>query len=380
VAAEGFGRWSGLRVGLIANRASTVGRRSLIDLVHEAPDVELAAIFAPEHGLRAEEPAGAEVGGGVDPVTGVVVHSLYGEDRAPTSEALEGLDLVVFDLQDVGARFYTYTATMGLAMQAAARAGLPFVVLDRPNPLGGHRPDGPVRDGANESFVSPYPVPSLHGLTPGELALAIRGEGWLDGLEGLDLDVVPMQGWDRGDHWDRTGLPWVPPSPGLATAETALTYPATVLLEATTVSYGQGTDRTFAQFGAPWLDAEALAADLAGAGLAGVRFEAVTFLPEAGPAAPEPRFEGRTVPGVRLEITDVDTVRPMEIAVHLLHHLLAQAGDREIIERPGFFDLLAGRSALRRALLAGEDPATVVASWDADLRQWEALRSRYLLY
>lgn len=360
----------GRRVGLIANRASTVGGERLIDVLHDHPDIELVALFAPEHGVEAANAAGVTVLDGIDGETGVPIQSLYDDDRAPDPEVLDGLDVVVFDLQDAGARFYTYISTLGLAMQASAGAGVPFLVLDRPNPLGGDRPDGATLNEEQASFVGLYPIPALHGLTVGELAGAIQGEGWLDGLDDLELEVVELQGWSRGLRWNDTGLAWTAPSPGLPTAELALLYPATVLLEATTVSFGRGTDRPFGQFGAPWLDAPSMVARLRSAELAGVAFETTEFVDG----------DGEVVPGVRLLVTDEAAVRPMAVGVHLLHHLLAEAGDRTIIDRPDYFDLLAGDASLRRDLAAGRDPGAVVDGWSDDVAAWQTTRAPYLRY
>ncbi len=383
LARRGFSDFSGQRVGLIANRASVVDGRSVVDLMAEADGMELAAIFSPEHGIRADVGSGLAVADGVDPVTGVTVHSLYGATRAPSAEMLTGIDVLVFDLQDVGARFYTYTSTMGLAMQAAAGAGIPFVVLDRPSPLG-DRVDGAVRDDDHVSFIGQYPIPSVHGLTTGELARAIRGERWLDGLQALDLRVVELSGWRREDGWDGTGLPWVAPSPGLPSATAALTYPATVLFEATTLSFGRGTDRPFEQFGAPWLDADALADALNRRGLAGVRFEAISFTPQPGPSEPEPLFEGVDVPGVRLVVTEPQRLQPSAVGVHLLDEVLAQAAALAtavtVVDRPDFLDLLAGTDDLRLSLEAGQPAVGIVEAWQGDLAAFEQLRSRYLLY
>lgn len=366
----GFQPLLGRRVGLIANRASTVEGVRLIDRLHDHPEIDLVALFAPEHGVEAAAAAGATVLDGVDDATAVPIQSLYDDDRAPAVEALAELDVLVFDLQDAGARFYTYVSTLGLAMQAAAEAGIPMIVLDRPNPLGGDRPDGPILVDEQRSFVGLYPVPALTGLTVGELALAIQGEGWLDGLGELELEVVGLRGWDRSQRWIDTGLPWTAPSPGLPEAELALLYPSTVLLEATTLSFGRGTDRPFGQFGAPWLDAPALVEQLDAAGLAGIAFEAVTFADPSDPA----------MPGVRLTVTDPATVRPLAVGVHVLHHLLANHGDQTLIDRPDFLDLLAGTSALREDLEAGRDPAAIVESWADGLATWSGTVEPYLLY
>ncbi len=392
-AARGFSDFSGQRVGLIASRASVVGDRTVIDLLAESESVDLVSVFAAEHGIRADGDAGTVIEDGVDPITGLPVHSLYGSTRSPTAEMLADVDVLVFDLQDVGARFYTYTATMGLAMQAAAGAGIPFVVMDRPNPLGGTAIGGAVRDEDHGSFVGQYPIPAVHGMTAAELALAIRGEAWLEGLEGLDLRVVPMAGWTRGDQWADTGLAWVPPSPGLPNAATTLVYPATVLFEASTLSFGRGTDHPFGQIGAPWLDGEALARALNARNLPGIRFRAVTFTPSAtpgaGPPVTDPRYEGTELSGVRLEPADPWRFDPAAVGVHLLAEVLAQAavvgstdatGRPVVIDRPAFFDLLAGTANIRQGLLEGRPAEEIVGSWSDDLARFDTLRAGYLLY
>ncbi len=367
--------------------------RSVIDLLAESSKVDLVAIFTPEHGLRADGGAGEIIADEIDPITGLPVFSLYGNTRQPTSQMLEGIDVLLFDLQDVGARYYTYTATMGLAMQAAARAGIPFVVLDRPNPLGGRSADGALREPGQESFVSQYPTPALHGMTTGELALAVKGQRWLADLDDLDLRVMELANWNRADLWADTGLSWIPPSPGLPTAAAAAVYPATVLFEATTLSYGRGTDHPFQQIGAPWIDGEALAESLNGESLNsdsldGVRFVPVTFVPSTnpanGPVAVDPQYEGVEVSGVRLEIVDGAVLRPAAVGMHLLAAVLAQAAAAdepiEVIERGQFFDLLAGSSSIRTALLAGASPESVIDDWAPGLASFEALRAEYLLY
>ncbi len=388
LAARDFSDFSGNRVGLIASRASVVNGESVIDLFDRSTEIELVAIFAPEHGVRAEAGAGELIEDGVDPITGLPIRSLYGQTRQPTPEMLADVDILVFDLQDVGTRFYTYTATMGLAMQAAADVGIPFVVLDRPNPLGGLLVEGAVRAPDLESFVSQYPIPAVHGMTAGELALAIKGEGWLSGLEDLDLAVAPLVGWERTDRWQDTGLPWVPPSPGLATVESAGTYPAMVLFEATTLSYGTGTEYPFQQIGAPWLDGEALAAELNSRSLPGVQFRVVTFTPETRPEGADPRYAGIEVEGVRLEIIDGQRARPFAAGVHLLEGVLLQARAlpdapdeaAPVIDRPEFLDLLTGGTDVRVGLDAGRPAADIVADWSADLAEFEAIRSQYLQY
>ena len=272
--ASGFASLAGKRVGLIANQTSLANGSHLADLLKAAPGVRLAAILAPEHGFRGASEAGASVGHAVDEKTGVPVWSLYGRARKPTPAMLRGIDVLVFDVQDIGARFYTYISTLGLAMQAAAAAKIPFVVLDRPNPLGGDDVAGFVLEGSLRSFVGQYPIPIVHGLTVGEIARMIKGEGWLDGLERLDLKIVKMENWQRAMRWPETRLTWVPTSPNIPTFQSALLYPGIGLVGETNVNEGRGTATPFAVFGAPWLQAPRLIERLNRGALAGVRFEA----------------------------------------------------------------------------------------------------------
>jgi uncharacterized protein YbbC (DUF1343 family) len=382
-AADGFETLRDRRVGLITHNAATIGGQRVLDVLARAEGVELVAVFAPEHGLDARAPAGDLVDDDVEASLSVPVHSLYGELRAPTPELLTGVDVLVFDLQDVGVRAYTYLSTMGLAMVAAAEVGIPFVVLDRPNPQGGALVSGYGRDPDQVSFVSQYPVPGTHGMTAGELALAIRGEGWLPGLDALELEVVAMEGWTRGQHWPDTELAWPAPSPGLPTVASAMLYPGTVLLEATSISMGRGTPEPFTVAGAPWVDGEAVAAELNRRSLPGVRTEPVSFTPVASPSMPDPAYEGEVVNGVRLVVVDPRALRPVELGVHLLDVLVDHGHDRgvgDIITRPDTFDLLAGTDRLRLALARGEEAEAVIASWAPEVEAFHELRRPYLLY
>lgn len=389
LADAGFSPLQGQRVGLITNDAATVDGERVVDLLVRS-GVEVVALFAPEHGLEATVAAGAPVadgqarvsGSGSDDPSVIPVHSLYGTIRAPSQRALVGLDVLVFDLQDVGVRAYTYTATMGLSMVAAAEAGVPFMVLDRPNPLGGVLIDGFVTDDDQGSFVSRYPIPAVHGMTAGELALAIKGEGWLDGLDGLELEVVGVDGWSRPMLWGDTGLSWSAPSPSLPTPSSVAAYPVTVGLEATTMSVGRGSAEPFALIGAPWLDAQAAAAELNGRRLTGVRVEATTFTARASTAVPEPVYPDQEIPGVRLVVTDPGQYQPALVGLHVLEVLGAQARDRGVvlIDRPEAFDRLAGSDRLRLGLAAGQGPEEIAAGWADELAAFAELRRAYLLY
>lgn len=373
----------GRRVGLITNHTGIflreVGQEagapratgSTIDALFEAPGVELVALYGPEHGIRGEEQAGARIESGVDERTGLPVHSLYGETLRPTADMLEGIDILVFEMQDVGARYYTYVSTMAYAMEAAGAHYIPFVVLDRPNPIRGDVVQGNVLDPEYATFVGLYPVPMRHGMTAGELARLFVGEFGID----VDLHVVPADGWRRDMTFDQTGLAWVPPSPNMPSLESALAYPGTCLFEGTPLSVGRGTDRAFQWIGAPWLDGATLAETLNGYGIEGVRFEAVTFTPRA---PGDGKFPDTEVQGVRLVATSSDYDAP-RAAVAMLLEARAQSGSRWSW-RVAHFDRLAGTDALRLGIESGLGLDELTADWAADLEAFQRLRTPYLLY
>jgi uncharacterized protein YbbC (DUF1343 family) len=383
-AASGFAAVAGKRVGLVTNHTGRVRDEHLADVLSRAPNVKLTAIFAPEHGFRGTAEAGAKVRDGVDAKTGVRVFSLYGASRKPTARMLRDVDVLVFDIQDIGVRFYTYISTMGLAMQAAAAARIPFVVLDRPNPLGGDYVSGFVLEPALRSFVGQYPIPIVHGLTVGELARMIQGEKWLPGLDGLQLSVVAMQGWQRSMRWPQTGQAWVATSPNIPTFESALVYPGIGIVGETDVNEGRGTPTPFSVFGAPWIDATRMVARLDGLGLPGVRFEATTYTPRSIPeVATRPRFEGTKIRGARVVVTDVARIEPLEIGMHVLAALVAEArskGQVRLFGKLGMFHAIAGTKRLHRMLEAGDSGTAIVAAWQTEVAQFKARRARYLLY
>lgn len=383
LAGDRFAGLTGRKVGLIVNHTARVGDAHLADLIHAAPHVTLAALFGPEHGLRGEGDAGETIADGRDPKTGAPVYSLYGRTKAPTPAMLKGIDVLIFDMQDIGARFYTYISTMGLAMQAAAKAGIPFMVLDRPNPLGGAYVAGFSVHRDNISFVSRFAIPQAHGLTVGELARMIKGEGLLPGLKNLELEVVGMEGWRRAMLWSDTGLPWVATSPAIPDFETALAYPGTGFLEATAASEGRGTDTPFRVAGAPWVDGEALATTLNGRTLPGVRFTPVRFTPERlGYMTADPKFSGKSVEGVRIDITDAHAYLPVETGIHLLHAFRAQARKARaaFIDRPDWLAKLAGTSRVNGMLRKGLGPEAIIAAWDRETETFRKARAPYLLY
>jgi len=367
---------AGRRVGLITNHTGLVGSvgfsiEPTADILHRNPEVELVALFGPEHGIRGVAEAGERVGDGLDPVTGVPVYSLYGETREPTPEMLEDVEILLFDIQDIGTRYYTYVWTMSLAMEAAGRAGIPFVVLDRPNPIGGDLVQGNVLDPAFSTFVGRFSVPMRHGLTAGELARLLVGEF---GIE-VDLQVIAAEGWTRDLPYPQTHLPWVAPSPNMPTITAALHYPGTCLFEGTVLSVGRGTRVPFEQVGAPWLDATALVSALEGYNLPGVAFEEVTFTP-ANPG--DGKFGGEEVRGVRLHATGPQ-YDPTRTSVAILIEARRLAGDRWSW-RESHFDRLAGTDRLRLGIERGESLGALTADWDQQVADFMALREPYLLY
>jgi uncharacterized protein YbbC (DUF1343 family) len=358
----------GRRAGLVTNHTGIDPEGvSSIDRLHTHPRVELVALFAPEHGIRGTAEAGELVDHSLDEATGLPIHSLYGDTRKPTPEMLAGIQVLLFDIQDIGTRYYTYIYTMALAMEAAGEAGIPFVVLDRPNPIGGTHVQGNLLDPAFASFVGQYPIPMRHGMTPGELARLFRDRFGVSS----ELHVVPLDGWRRDVLFPDTGLPWVAPSPNMPDLESALHYPGTCLFEGTNLSVGRGTDRAFQKIGAPWLDGEALARRVRGHQLPGVRVEPVVFTP-ASPG--DGKFDGERVEGVRLHVTDPAVYDPARTGVVLLVEARALTGDRWAW-RASHFDRLAGTDRLRTGIEAGLSPAQLTAGWEGT-----GLRAPALLY
>lgn len=379
-----FDLLAGKRVGLIVNHTAVVDSAHIIDLIHAAPDIEVTALFGPEHGIRGTADAGEVVADGRDAATGAPIYSLYGDTRKPTPEMLEDVDVLVFDIQDVGTRFYTYISTMGLAMQAAAEKGIPFVVLDRPNPIGGTYVSGFVLEPGFKSFVGEYVIPMAYGLTIGELAIMIKEAGLMEGLDNLDLDVVELEGWSRDMLWPDTGLEWIAPSPNIPDFQTALVYPGAVLFEGTTASEGRGTRTPFLVLGAPWANGDALAESLNGKSLPGVRFEAASFTPIGieGMAA-NPKLKDVPVKGIRYTITDPRAFSPVEAGIHVLHafyHQAKEAGIDDFVRPTGSMDRLAGTYRLRRMLAEGASPEEIIASWSEEVERFREARQPYLLY
>ena len=361
----------GRKIGLLTHAAAlTADGRHAIDVFRDQK-LDLVRLFSPEHGLRGEAAAGEKVVSGNDPASGLPIVSLYGKSTQPKAEDLAGLDLLVIDLQDAGVRFFTYESTLLLCLEAAAEAGIRVVVLDRPNPLGGERIEGPSRDEkVPKSLVSRAPGPLVHGLTLGELARYVNG-----GLaKPAQLEVLPMQAWHRGMSWTDTGRPWVNPSPNLRSPDAARVYPGVALLEATNVSEGRGTETPFLLFGAPWIDPEKLKIEVPG-----YRFEATTFKPKSSAAAPEPKYRDQECRGFRIEITDPKLASPWRLGVTLLAVLSKEPGFEW--QREGkALEWLLGTPQLFEALKAGQLPEEILKNEETNLAAWREARRAALLY
>ena len=373
-------RLQGQRVGIVANPASVDQRFThIVDALTAAPNVTIGAIFGPQHGFRSDvQDNMIETPHARDCQRRVPIHSLYSDTREPTAEMLAGLDVLVIDLQDIGARIYTYVYTMANCLRACARLGVPVIVCDRPNPIGGVAVEGPMLDPAYASFVGQFPIPMRHGMTIGELARLFNDAFGI----GAPLEVVAMEGWSRDSYADEAGAPWVMPSPNIPTLDSAIVYPGTVLLEGTMASEGRGTTRPFEVVGAPWAQAERLAAGLNARRLPGVHFRPAVF---------EPTFQKHartTCGGCQIHVTDRRRFLPVLTGVALIEAIRAEAPTAFAWRPPPYeyehdkqpIDILAGSPALREALDSGARAEQIAAGWPESHRAFLAAREACLLY
>lgn len=364
----------GRRIGLITNPTGlTSGHESTIDALFRTPGVTLAALFGPEHGVRGAADAGESVDNAVDAVTGVPVYSLYGRTQKPSTAMLAGLDLLIYDIQDIGSRAYTYIYTMALCMEAAREAGIPFIVLDRPNPLGGELIEGPVLDPHFKSFIGLYPIPYVYGMTVGELAQLFNAEYGIH----CNLTVVPMDGWRRSMRFEETGVMWVPTSPHIP-------YPMSVWHCATTgcigelqqVNVGIGMPAPFEYIGAEWIRATRLAEELNRRKIPGIFFRPLHYKPFYS------SHKGLELEGVQIHILDRDVYRPMAAQIQILETLHKLYPEQDIYATPrvDMFNKAMGTDQVQAQILAGRSAAEIIASWQPALSQFATLRARYLIY
>ncbi len=370
----------GKRMGIVTNQTGIASSgEHIVDILSSIEGLSIGALYAPEHGIRGDLPDATKMDSYMDKRTGIQVWSLYGEHLKPTQEMLEDVDVLIYDIQDVGARFYTFISTMGLAMEAASEYGKQFIVLDRPNPINGVTIEGPIIEEQFYSFVGQYPIPVRYGMTPGEMAWMIKGEKWMKGMEELDLKVIPMEGWQRTMWFDQTGLPWIKPSPNIPSILTAAVYPGLCLIEALNLSEGRGTMRPFEQIGAPWINNHKLAETMNFCRLPGIYFKPITFTPVTLPhAAPWNKYRDQDVNGLNLIITDREKLRPLQVMVHLLvalkKHYPAELELRKNLER------LIGIPSFRRSIENLRSPKEILAEWEPGIQAFEKARQKYLLY
>jgi len=366
--------FEGKRVGIITNHTAYNSRgRHIMDVFRGMGNVKVTAFFSPEHGILGLEEAGIHIENVNDPNYQAPVYSLYGKTRKPTREMLENVDVLVFDIQDIGARFYTYIYTMSLAMEAAAEYGKRFVVLDRPNLINGLQIEGNILKPEFASFVGLYPIPVRHGMSVGELSRMFNEQGWLKDSVKADLVVVPMRGWRRGMWYDRTGLKFIKPSPNMVSLETATVYPGLCLLEGTNISEGRGTLLPFTQFGAPWIDSNRLVAELNKLNLPGMRFRPASFTPVSS------KYKDQQCNGVRIIVINRDLLEPYLSGV-LIVSKIYQMYPNDFQWRVSHFDRLCGSSAIREAITNRSSLEELRDSWQAELKSFMQIRNKYLMY
>lgn len=365
------------RVGLITNHTGrSVSGASTIDLLHRAAGVNLVALFSPEHGIRGE--SDDKVASGIDLRTGLPIHSLYGRSCRPTVEMLQGIDILVFDIQDIGTRFYTYIGTLSLSMRAAKEAGIPFVVLDRPNPLGGVKVQGaipttvlPDRGNSCGAITSIHPIPTRHGMTVGELARLFNEEFGI----GCALTVVPMRGWQRSMYYDQTGLTWINPSPNMRSVDAAILYPGPGTLETTSLSVGRGTERAFLAYGAPWVDAGAVIKNVTARKIPGITFKACSFVP----TTPGFSHRGKNCYGICATDLDRELFDPVQAGLHLIQ-AFHETHPQRFKAYEGFATEVGDREAWGLLTKNGMSPDTVLERWSGALERFRQQRKRYLIY
>lgn len=380
---HGFEGLKGKRVGLITNPTGVDNKlKSTIDILHDAEGVELVGLYAPEHGVRGDVHAGDHVDNFVDPATGVTVYSIYGKNRKPTPEMLKDVDVLVYDIQDIGCRSFTFISTMGLAMEACAELGKEFMVLDRPNPVGGNKVEGNLTEDDCVSFVSQFPIPYLYGLTPGELANYINDEGLLPDGKKVKLTVVPMEGWTRDMEFRETGMPWVLPSPHIPNPETAVLYPVSGILgELGYMSIGVGYTEPFKLFCAEWIDAEKLSQRMNALELPGIMFRPIHIKPFYSVG------QGKNLQGVEVYVTDKE-VAPLSLTqFYVMQELADMYPDKAVFKEgnadPGrfnMFDKVSGSKQIRERFSKNHKVADISEYWNKDAAAFKDRSAKYYLY
>ncbi len=369
----------GKSLGVITNQTAILNSGiHLVDALLKIPGVKIKMLFSPEHGIRGNAPAGKKLGNAVDSKTGLPVFSLYGKNRKPTKESLQGINLLIFDIQDVGARYYTYISTLYYSLIAAAENNIPIIVLDRPNPINGVSIEGPLLNPKLKSFVGIAPIPIRHGMTIGELARLFNGN-FLPGNKKAKLKVVKMKNWKRKEYFDETGLKWISPSPNMTNLETAIVYPGLCLIEGTNVSEGRGTEKPFLTIGAPFVNSQQLIKTMNRSDLKGYRLEPIDFIPRNIPhKAFNPKYKGVRCHGVLIHVTNRNKFNSVDFGIWMLYSLHKLYPKQ--FKFKSWINKLFGNYYLKEMILASAKPREIIARWKKDIEKFRRLRKQYLLY
>ncbi|MFA5832803.1 MAG: DUF1343 domain-containing protein [Bacteroidota bacterium] len=371
----------GKRIGLITNHSAVLSNgKHLADALHEYPKAKLIVLFGPEHGVRGDAPDGRAVRDTIDDKTGVPVYSLYGNVNKPSTNMLKDVDLLIFDIQDVGSRFYTFISTMFLGMEAAAENNIPIIILDRPNPITGENVQGPIRVDSLKTFVGWVPIPIAHGMTVGELAVMANLQGWLKDRKPAKLTVVKMENWKRSQWFDETKLHWIKPSPNMATLNTATVYPGLCLVEGMNVSEGRGSEKPFEYIGAPWINGKELSKLLNAQKLSGVTFQPIEFIPKEIPnVTSNPKYKDQLCSGVYVNVTNRKKFGSVKAGIALIWGIHTLYKDSLKFRDRGF-DRLAGTPVIREMILEGKTADEIEDTWKEELKEFMKLRKKVLLY
>lgn len=371
----------GNNIGLIVNHTSLLSNGThLVDALFNIDGIKIISLFSPEHGIRGDADAGSHIADGFDAATNIKITSLYGNTKKPTQEMLDNIDILVFDIQDIGARFYTYISTLYYVIEAAAEYDKQVIILDRPNPIGGNKVDGPILDLSFRSFVGIAEIPIQHGMTVGELALLFNHDIKTKKNISAEVEIIKMLNWDRKKYYDEYFSDWMPPSPNINKFETALVYPGTCLIEGTNISEGRGTQEPFLIIGAPFIESENLIDELMNLSVAGIEYESTTFTPvKIEGMSSSPKLKDITCNGIRISVVNRQEFNAVEFGVHLLSVLIKLYPDK-IKFNNDFFDKLAGTDKIRKLLLESTNPSVIIQSWQDDLTNFINKRNKYLLY
>lgn len=370
----------GKKIGIVTNHAAVLSNGThLVDTLNRIDEVQIIALYGPEHGIRGSAPAGEKISDEVDEKTNIPVYSLYGQTRKPTTEMLKDVEVLIFDIQDVGARFYTYISTLFYTLEAGAENNIPVIVLDRPNPINGNYVDGPIREKELNSFVGIAPIPITHGMTIGELSEYFIGEKLIKKADAANLTVVKMQNWNRNLYFDDCGLEWLPPSPNIPNLETAIVYPGTCLIEGVNVSEGRGTLHPFLTIGAPYIISSELISELRSLNIEGISIAPLAFTPiDIKEMASNPKYNGVECYGISISVTDRKIFESVKFGIKLVYALNKLYKEFEF--RESSFERLSGSKELLKKIKTGVEPNEIFESWENGLANFLKTREKYLIY